>query len=281
MKSVLLPTDFSKNSINAIDYAAALLKNEPCKFYFLNVQKASSFLSDDLMTVSSSATLYKTLVTAAKTSIENIISKVKKKYANSTHEFFSIVDYDNFIDAIQQSVFKYDIDLIIMGTKGATGLQKVLFGSNTVRVINRCSTPILAIPGNCKYKKPHKIAFTANHIELYTSETLSTLNAILESHNAKLTVLHLAGPNSIAHKHADNMVFFDNNFPEAQHDYIDVVDKDIVGTISNYMKNQDFNMLAMVKKPHSFLERLLHNYTEEKIAYGFDLPFLVLTNSES
>lgn len=281
MKSVLLPTDFSKNSVNAIDYAVALFKNEPCQFYILNVQKASSFLSDDLMTVSSSATLYKTLVTAAKTSIENIISKLKTDYPNNKHQFFSIVDYDNFIDAIHQSVEKYNIDLIVMGTKGATGIQKVLFGSNTVRVINRCSTPILAIPGNCKYKKPHKIAFTANHIELYTGKTLSVLNDILETYDAKLTVLHLADANSIAHKHAVNMVLFDTNFPEAQHDYIDVVDKDIVGTISNYMKNQDFNMLAMVKKPHSFLERLLHSYTEEKIAYSFDLPFLVLTNPET
>ncbi|TBN02998.1 universal stress protein [Hyunsoonleella flava] len=281
MKAVLLPTDFSKNSLNAINYAVKLLKDKPCEFYFLNVQKASSFLSDDMMTVSSSATVYKTLVEAAKTSIENIISELKLKYPNKHHKFFSIVDYDNFIDAIHQSVEKHDIDLIVMGTKGATGFQKVLFGSNTVRVINRCTTPILAIPSGCEYHELNKIAFTANHIELYTEAALTTLGNILENYNAQLTILHLAGPNTIAHKKMDNMTFFDTNFPEAQHDYIDVVDRDIVSTISNYMKNQDFNMLAMVKKPHSFLERLLHTYTEEKIGYAFDMPFLVLTNPES
>ncbi|SEQ49078.1 Nucleotide-binding universal stress protein, UspA family [Hyunsoonleella jejuensis] len=280
MKAVLLPTDFSNNSINAINYAVALLKDKPCKFYFLNVQKASSFLSDDMMTVSSSATVYKTLVSAAKTSIENIINKIKAEHGNMEHQYFSIVDYDNFIDAIHQTVDKYDIDLIVMGTKGASGLQKVLFGSNTVRVINRCSTPILTIPGECKYQEPRKIAFTAHHIELYTKEALAALNSILKTYKAKLTILHLAGPNVVAHKRVDNMAFFDTSFPEAEHDYIDVVDNDIVDTISNYMKMQNFNLLAMVKKPHSFLERLLHTYTEEKMAYSFDLPFLVLTNPE-
>ncbi|PQV45492.1 nucleotide-binding universal stress UspA family protein [Jejuia pallidilutea] len=281
MKAVLFPTDFSKNSVNAIHYAVALLKDQPCKFYFLNVQKASSFLSDDMMVVSSSATVYKTLVDAAKTSIENIILKLKQKFKNEEHQFFSIVDYDNFTDAIQQCVVKHHIDLIVMGTKGASGLQKVLFGSNTVRVINRCTTPLLAIPSGCKYQKLKKIAFTANHIELYTTKTLATLSNILKSYQAKLTILHLADSNTIAHKRADNMTFLETHFPDAAHEYIDVVDKDIVDTISTYMKDQNFNMLAMVKKPHSFLERLVHSYTEEKIAYGFDLPFLVLTNPES
>jgi len=281
MKAVLLPTDFSKNSLNAIHYAVALLKNEPCKFYFLNVQKASSFLSDDMMVVSSSATVYKTLVDAAKTSIKNIITKLETKFKNEGHQFFSIVDYDNFIDAIQQCVLKYNIDLIVMGTKGASGLQKVLFGSNTVRVINRCTTPLLAIPSGCNYHKLKKIAFTANHIELYTKKTLATLSAMLADYNAKLTILHLADANAIAHKRVDNMTFLDTNFPDAAHEYIDVVDKDIVNTISDYMNNQDFDMLTMVKKPHSFLERLLHTYTVEKIAYNFNLPFLVLTNPDS
>ncbi len=280
MKAVLFPTDFSQNSINAIEYAVALLQNEPCKFYLLNVQKASSFLSDDMVSVSTSATVYKTLVAAAKASIQNIISNVKSNYPNSEHQFFSIVDYDNFIDAVQQSVEKHDINLIVMGTKGASGLQKVLFGSNTVRVINRINTPILAIPNGCKYLKLHKIAFTANHITRYNKETLEILSNMLSNFNAQLTILHLAGSNTIAHKHANNMVFFDVHFEESKHDYIDVVDKDIVSTISAYMKNQNFDLLTMVKKPHSFLERLLHTYTEEKIAYAFDMPFLVLTNPE-
>lgn len=281
MKAILLPTDFSKNSLSAINFAMALLKNVPCKFYFLNVQKTSSFLSDDMMSVSTSATVYKTLVNAAKTSIGNIILDIKTKYPDSKHEYFSIVDYDNFIDAIQQSTEKYGIDLIVMGTKGATGLKRVLFGSNTVRVINRCATPILAIPSNCKFQELQKIVFTANHIEIYSKKALNILTSFLENNKAKLTILHLAGANSIVYKRANNMKFFDTNFPEVQHDYIDVVDKDIVKTISYYIKNQDFNMLALVKKPHSFLERLLHTYTEEKIGYAFDMPFLVLTNSES
>ena len=55
MKSILLPTDFSKNSINAIEYAVNLFKDEPVEFFVLNIQKASTFVSDDLMSIATRA----------------------------------------------------------------------------------------------------------------------------------------------------------------------------------------------------------------------------------
>ncbi len=58
MKKILLPTDFSENSTNAIHYAMAFFKDEACEFYVLNVQKMSSFISDDLMAAQPSVTIF-------------------------------------------------------------------------------------------------------------------------------------------------------------------------------------------------------------------------------
>ena len=80
MKAILLPTDFSNNSVNAINYAMELFKDVECQFYILNVQKASSFITDDMMVVASSATIYNTIIDASKKSISNIISKVIATY---------------------------------------------------------------------------------------------------------------------------------------------------------------------------------------------------------
>ena len=102
MKSILLPTDFSKNSINAIEYAVNLFKDEPVEFFVLNIQKASTFVSDDLMSMTASTTIYQTLIDTAKKSINNLITTIKAKYPNPKHEFHPVVDYDNFIDGINQ-----------------------------------------------------------------------------------------------------------------------------------------------------------------------------------
>ena len=114
METILLPTDFSKNSLNAIDFAMKMFKETNCTFYILNIQKASSFVSDDLMTASPSVNLYQAIIDTAKKSLDNLIKSVKSKYKNSRHELIPIVDYDNFIDAINQMCEASKIDLIVM-----------------------------------------------------------------------------------------------------------------------------------------------------------------------
>ena len=99
MKTILLPTDFSQNSLNAINYAIKMFKDIDCTFYVLNVHKASSFISDDLMTASPSVNLYQAIIDTAKKSLDNLIHSIESKNNNPKHKFFPIVDYDNFIDS--------------------------------------------------------------------------------------------------------------------------------------------------------------------------------------
>jgi nucleotide-binding universal stress UspA family protein len=281
MKNILLPTDFSKNSLNAIKYAVNLLQNETCEFYIINVQKASSFISDDMMGASTSTTIYNTLIDAAKKSISNIISILTTEFNNPKHDFFSIVDYDNFIDAINQISKKHQIDLIIMGTKGASGLEKTLFGSNTVRVIQRCNAPVLAIPDGCVFEPIKKLAFTTNNLVLFNAKELEPLKKIWQINNAKLNILHVADENHLSQNQSKNEGFFKTHFAEASHDYIDSNSRYIFKSIQNYINDNDINVLAMMSKKHSFIERLFTRHTVETFAFKINIPFLVMHTDAS
>ncbi len=280
MKNILLPTDFSKNSMNAMDYAVALFKDVECHFYILNVQKASSFITDDMMVVSSSATIYNTIIDAAKRSIANIISKLESSN-NNKHHFHSVVDYDNFIDSINQACNEYHIDLIVMGTKGASGLDKVLFGSNTVRVIQRSDMPVLIIPDGCSYQPLDKIAFSTNHFTLFEEEKIDILKTLVRLSHSELTILHVADEHHIAQKQAMNSDFFKTCFPEASHEYVDVNSKEMIEYIKNYLLNHNVKMLAMISEKHSFLERLFIRHPVETFAFNIKLPFLVMHSLKS
>lgn len=280
MKSILLPTDFSRNSMNAIHFAMNLFKNQECNFYILNVQKASSFISDDMMAVSSSATIYTTLVDAAKKSIDNVISKVRGEFNNDKHTFYSLIDYDNFTDAINQVCETYCVDLILMGTKGASGFEKALFGSNTVHVIQRCSKPILAIPNGCKFSDLSKIVFATTNLKPFVIKDLEVLKEFVDVFNAKLSILHIADPNHASYKAFDNSVLYSTYFEDAKHDYIDSVSKDMFNEIHEYNLNNDTKMLVVKNKKHSFLGRLFSKHGLETLAFKIDIPFLVLPSSD-
>ena len=276
MKTILLPTDFSKNSMNAIDYAMELFKDEVCNFHVLNVQKVSSFISDDMMLVSSSATVYNTIIDAAKKSIANIISTIKAEYNNNKHTFHSIVDYDNFIDSINQVSKKNEVDLIVMGTNGASGLGQMIFGSNTVRVMQRCDAPVLAIPNNCEFSSLNNIAFVTNHETLFIEESFKWLSYFANMHHSKLSVLHLADENHLAQKQSKNNSFFETHFPNAKHEYMDTNSKDMFNAVQRYIDNNEVEMLSMMHEKHSFLERLFTRHLVETFAFNIKVPFLVI-----
>ncbi|WP_303315647.1 universal stress protein [Flavivirga abyssicola] len=279
MKTILLPTDFSKNSMNSIDFAVALFKDVECEFYLLNVQKASSFISDDMIAVASSATIYKTIIDAAKKSLSNIISKLEKRDKNDKHHFHSMVDYDNFIDSINQVSEKNQVDLIIMGTKGASGLQKVIFGSNTVRVIQRCKVPVLAIPDNCVFSNLNKLLFAPNNVNSFDVTHLKPLVDLVAQNDSKLHVLHVADENHLVQKQGKNVDFFNLHFTNSIHDYIDVKTKDMYDVVHKYIIRNNIKMLCMVDEKHSFLERLFNKHLVETFAFSIDIPFLVMKNN--
>jgi nucleotide-binding universal stress UspA family protein len=279
MKSILLPTDFSNNSINAITYAHEMFQGERCEFYLLNVQMASSFVSDDLMTLEPSTTIYQNLVETAKKAILKIVTNVKKKYKADNHIYHTIVDYDNFTDAINQIVQTKNICLIIMGTKGATGAEKVLFGSNTVKVIQRNECPVLAVPKNCKFSGLKKIAFTSNYFTRYKKEELKPLITLGKKFKSKINVLHITGGEHLTESQENNRAFLDECFSNLNHEFINLANTDLFKTVENYIQYNDIDLLAMMSRKHSFLERLFTRHNVETFAFNLTIPFLVMTNT--
>ena len=280
MKNILLPTDFSKNSINAIGYALEFLKNQKCQFYILNVQKASSFITDDMMVGNSSTTIYKTLINAAKKSINNIVSTIKAEFNNKNHEFHSIVDYDNFIDSINQVCENHDVDMIIMGTKGASGLDKALFGSNTVRVMQRCIVPVLAIPHGCEFKPLVNIAFATKNSKKFELEEVEILREIMITNKSSLQIFHLADQNHLVYDTDENIDFFNENFSQLKHEFVDTTKEDMFNVVSDYIAKNNIDLLAIMNKRHSFLERLFTTHTVETFAFKIDIPLLVMQQSQ-
>ena len=279
MKSILLPTDFSKNSENAINYAMALFEDVPCDFYLLNVQKASSFITDDMMVMASSASIYQTIIDVSKRSLANLIIKIETKYKNDKHTFHPIVDYDNFIDSINQITVNKNIDLIVMGTKGASGLEKVIFGSNTVHVMQRCIAPVLAIPDGCLFTNLDNIAFTTNHLTLHNIEELKPLKELVDHHHSKLNVLHFDEIDGVSKQKLENKAFLKEYFSETTCENIDSYSNDLYNTLEKYIHTNDIKLIAMMRKKHTFLERLFNRHPEETLAFNIDIPFLVMENS--
>ncbi len=276
MKNILLPTDFSNNSLNAIRYAVKLLKVEQCHFYILNVQRTSSFISDDIVRVGTSNTIKSTIVKAAQISIHNIIATLKEEYNNPKHSFSTIVDYDNFIEAINQTIKREQIDLIIMGTKGATGLKQVFFGSNTVKVIQRCHVPVLVIPDNYKFSKIYRSSMATSFKDPYTIKDIKIYRSIIALNKSEVHVLHIFCKNDKAMELSDCIDFFNSNFSNVKFKYLEVNNDLLEKAIKSYITNNKIDLMVMMKRPSSFINRFLNKDVVQHFVFSIPVPFLVL-----
>src|SRR5690606_23052496 len=68
-------------------------------------------------------------------------------------------------DAIRKTITEKGIDLIVMGTEGASGIKEKLWGSRTAATISSAGIPVMAIPRDYEWKKPEKILLATNRFE--------------------------------------------------------------------------------------------------------------------
>lgn len=81
MKNILLLTDFSKNSLNAIDYSLNLFKGDKCNFFILHVKSSASYTTDNLI-VSGNESIYNIIVKDVIDKLDSIVLDLKNKIQN-------------------------------------------------------------------------------------------------------------------------------------------------------------------------------------------------------
>ena len=176
MRRILLPTDFSLNSWNALKYCLEFFKNDKCTFYLLHVNPIPPYSGAGSSVRTSTTILRETMLQESKAQLKSLLEQIKKYSDNSNHLFNTIALYDYFTESIKREVEDKKINLIVMGTKGASGLKRVTIGSNTGDVITKVKCPLLAVPENATYKIPKEIAFPTDYHIAYDIKVLDIID---------------------------------------------------------------------------------------------------------
>ncbi len=276
MKNILLPTDFSENSKNAIHYALAFFKNELCTFHILHVQKASNYTTDDLMVAPANTSIHQSVISDVKKKLNILTEQLKNEYAEENYTFHAITDYDIFTDAIKQAVKAKNIDLIVMGTNGATGATEVVFGSNTLNVIRKVDCPVLAIPQGYTYKKPKTILYTIDDGDHFITEGIEPLMDILAKHNSSLRILKIKEDETVTVADFDDKKKMKDFFKNINHTFHAITNVPTALAITSFVQIMNINMTAMFIQRETFLERFFKGSETSKISYGTRVPLLIM-----
>lgn len=276
MKNILLLTDFSNNALNAIIYALEFFKGGNYHFFILNVHKVSKYTTGDLMTSSSDSSIYDSIIKNPKAELNMIIENCKIEYGNEDYTFEAICDYDAFVTAVSQTVQMKRIDLIVMGTNGATGAMEVIFGSNTISVIRNVDCPVLVIPQDYQFILPKNILFTTKYKKYFKESPLKPLQDIIALHNAELDILITNEKGIPADILKDAKMKIDSFFDGIKHEFYSISDVPVDIAMDCFVQIKKTNLIAKIIDKESFLKRFFKGSRTDEITYKIRVPLLIM-----
>jgi len=276
MKHILIPTDFSENSWNALEYTVMLFRNEACIFYILHIAtlKESSVQSNSFTFAS------ETIHPSIKEKLDALFGRIQKLPAGQRNHFVALKEYGNFLTIIRKTVEVKNIDLIALGTKGASGLKAAVIGSNSGDVITKVVCNVLVIPEKARIIVPKKIAFATDYSLYYSHSILEALTDILRISKAHLQVFNVTQNNiRLTHTQEKNKAYLQDYIEEIlpfSNSFHSISNINIKTAILHFSANNFVEMVVMVAKNLNFLQQLFFDTTIEKLSFHITVPLLVL-----
>ncbi|TLP79812.1 universal stress protein [Maribacter sp. ACAM166] len=275
MKHILIPTDFSELAWNALVYGLELFNKIECTFYLLHVNPVPVYSGAETSVKGASEKFQKIILKDSKVSLKKLLGRIQKMHENDNHSFITLALYDTFSDAIKRETKNKKIDLIIMGTKGATGAKEILFGSNTIHVITKATCPVIAIPENFDYEAPNEILFPTDYEIEFQKENLHLLLNVAKLHLSRINVIHVRAGYTLTktqemHKNQLKKLLGDFSL------FHDLPDNGIIDAVNEFQSKTKINLLVMVQNKHSFLEKLFIEPVIKKLGFHSTVPFMVI-----
>ncbi len=279
---VLIPTDYSQNAFNAVEYAMNLFEREFCEFFILNTYYLSGYSKDNLLFPEPSDDDRNAVEVKSKANMEKLKVQMEHFQRNENHSIHYLTEFGSFYDLMKKTVQKEDIQLVIMGTQGQSDKKTVILGSNAVNIMEQIRTcPVFAIPSNVKFKDPNEIVFPTSFRTHYKNKELGTLVEISRLTNSPIRILHIQKGNSLSEAQKDNKELLEAILNPAVFTHHRLYDMNVNDGVRSFVQSRESEMIAFVNKKHNFFGSIFSNPMVKELGMHAKVPLLAMHDSRN
>ena len=257
--TIILLTDFSKDARNAMSYAVDAFGSD-VNYKIINAYYART----------SSATLLDIndiLAKESKQGLEKDEAWLRKEHPGLFLKLESKSVFGTPVDAIKGLAKDKCNDLLVMGTKGSSGIDSVLFGSVASTIIKTTVIPVLAVPPKFKFDGFSELVFASDGHTNYKQATLSPVKKIQKMFNSHVNIVTVGVAES------------DFDFNELELDNMNhstIEDNNIAESVTNYCFSKNADLLVLVPQHNNFFSRLFHKSISLELVQQAQMPILAL-----
>ncbi len=270
---LLVPTDFSKPSKAALVYAAHMakkLQGEIIVLWFNSIQSSKK-------TLSKWKKLEAEMIAIAEEDASHLVKEVLTEVKSKIPVSYHFTSGASFAESVDDYAVKNDVDMIVMGTKGASGVKKLIMGSNATSMIDHSRVPVLVVPEKAEFRPLKKIVYASSLYEWDLEiRTIATLAAI---YSATLHVLHVSPSTSKAKIDKNLLPQMIKTAGYQKIVYQDVKGDNISEAIDNYIIANNVDMLAMFTHKLDNYEKLFGRSVTRQLAFHAQIPLLTFNKT--
>jgi len=202
MKKILVPTDFSEQAVNAMEFACQIARKSGASILVLHMVDLSGFI--DYSAIGNS---YSMLGTTAgigfdekvlKSLTENAEEKMKdflQKFDHYPIDIDNKIEFGNAFQFIVGEIKESMFNLVVIGSKGSSGVEEFLVGSNTEKVVRHAKCPVITVKSKVDLDSIKDIVYASKftHDETHVMEELKK---IIAGTGATLHLVRVVTPNA-------------------------------------------------------------------------------------
>lgn len=201
MKKILIPTDFSPSSYQAIDYVLQLFKSEYCEFYFLNRYSYNVSGLDAMELLQADDVFFEKPEEDSMNQLLGLLDKYKAISTHKRHTFYAISENTGLVYSIKNNIEKIGIDLLIITDKVNESL-----GSNTTSILNRIKCcAILIVPPNATMGNGVCMTIASDFKQRINTSDIDKFKESLKSTNLEIGILVLEEQGSLTQEVKQNL----------------------------------------------------------------------------
>lgn len=278
MNNILLPTDFSENARKAFVYALKIANQYDANLYILHSHQTPVLSFSHAGQPALVADVYNEIALSKFDFFKKRTPELHllaEEHGLNHDKIIFLFKEGTVLDTVKRVAKREQIDLIVMGTLGASNFQQKFIGTNTVGVIKNTRLPVLCVPAESDLTEIQKIAFTT----LFRAKDREALEEILDFADLFKAQVYCTHVMQDGNSTTDILQYsreWRKSFDKRNLEFIFLEKQDsLEETIYNFIRENKIDLLAIVKRNRGFFDKLISTSLSNNLAFHAKTPILV------
>jgi nucleotide-binding universal stress UspA family protein len=269
MKTIIVPVDFSPASDNALNYAIGLAaKTQSSVLLFHAFQIPVSMTDTPIVLVS--------VEEMQKNAGERINElKIRTEQKNPGVKIFAEAKLGNTVDELETFCNNIKPFAVVMGTKGESAVERVLFGSTTLTAIKHLSWRVIVVPPGKAYDDIKKIGFACDMKEVVDTTPAKQISDFVKEIDGELHVLNIeTDKKNGAEENSRQLALLQTMLADVTPVYHFLKEEDIETGINRFADENSLDLVIAIPKKHKLLDGLFRKSHTRKLVFESHVPVM-------